>query len=257
MSAIQQAVFAGGVSRTAIAITISANTNNYVLNVAKASGYVAGKSDITLTINSGVFVGSTSTGAYALQIDTSWNAADTVSIVNNGNIGGLYGAGGQGSHQVGSGKTAFFVGAAGGAGGGPALNVLRAITMNNLGTIGGGGGGGGGGGLGYGQDTLGMGATQNVNATGGDGGAGAGVNSGFIANVGGTAGGSAGTYIAAQGGTGGTGGTQGSGGGTGGTGGTLAGTWTAGAGGGGSGNCIVGNSFITYTAVGTRLGGIS
>lgn len=118
--------------RTVASITIAANTQNYTLNTAKVSGYVAGQTDVTLTINSGIIVGSSSTGA-AIFVDTSWAAGDTVSIVNNGYIVGRGGTGGT------SGSTT-----SAGAAGGLALQVLRATSITNNGTIGGGGGGGGG-----------------------------------------------------------------------------------------------------------------
>lgn len=87
MSAIMMMLLAGGgASRVSSNITISANTANYVLNTAKVTGYVAGSTDVTLTINSGVVVYSGSTGSYALQVDTSWAAGDTVTIINNGTI---------------------------------------------------------------------------------------------------------------------------------------------------------------------------
>lgn len=152
----------GKSSRKAIAITIGANTQNYVLNTAKASGYSTGKSDVTLTINAGVYVGATSTGVYALDVDTSWAAGDTVKIVNNGYI-------------IGCGGSAN----GGGGTGGPALRAQRATTVTNSGTIGGGGGGGGYGQYVYGLTTTGtVGQRTAYGAGGGGGGGGAGYNAG-------------------------------------------------------------------------------
>ena len=85
-------IFNGSFSRVAINIVIASNETNYVLNTAKAAGYVAGVSDVTLTINSGVYVSANSTGTAALQVDTSWNPSDTISIVNNGFIVGMGGS---------------------------------------------------------------------------------------------------------------------------------------------------------------------
>jgi len=124
-------------------ITISANTNNYVLNTAKVlTGYVAGVMVVTLTINSGVYVSSTTTGAYALTVDTSWAAGDEITIINNGVIVGRGGTGGTG----GTSNAPVYGGPTNGGAGGPALLVQRSCTIQNNGTIAGGGGGGGGGG---------------------------------------------------------------------------------------------------------------
>ena len=122
--------FYGKSTRTTIAVTISSNTLNYIANTAKASGYVAGNTDTTFTINNGVVVGSASTGSYAFTVDTSWAAGDTVTVVNNGKILGAGGAGGDDTTVVGS-------------PGGTAIRVQRTTTITNAGTVGGGGGGGG------------------------------------------------------------------------------------------------------------------
>jgi hypothetical protein len=228
-------------------ITLAANTTNYVLNTAKVTGYVAGKTRATLTINSGVFVSSTSTGSYALQVDTSWNASDTVTIVNNGTIvgrGGDAGAGGSGPNAVGG----------NGATAGPALLVQRATSLNNVNRIAGGGGGGGGS----------SGYTPGKGWWGGAGGGGGiGVSSGGAAGSGpnGSGGaGSPGTLTAGGAGgvipgfgfmVGGNGGGYGSGGGNG-----AQNAWSRGFG-GGAGAAIVGNSNITYIATGTINGSIS
>jgi hypothetical protein len=240
----------GKSNRVTASATISADTANYVLNTAKASGYSAGKTDMTLTINSGVVVYSTSTGSYALQVDTSWTTGDTVTIVNSGTILGDGGNGGIGGSATAPGA---------GTSAGPALLVQRAITMNNLNRIAGGGGGGGGGGftrVGSGKATDDYGGGGGGGGIGGgSGGAGGSLGQSFPGFAGG-----AGTLTAA-----GAGGLVGSGTGVGGAGGTYGTTGTAGAaggnqggaGGGAAGACIVGNSFITYTNTGTRNGSIS
>ena len=95
---IAVADFYGAQNRASIPLTISANTQNYNLfTQANASPlYVAGSSDVTLTIQPGVLVGSSSTGAYALNIPSSFTTGDTVTVVNNGVVIGRGGNGGSG-----------------------------------------------------------------------------------------------------------------------------------------------------------------
>jgi hypothetical protein len=243
--------FYGKSNRVTVAATISANTNNYVVNTAKASGYAAGTTDFTLTINSGIFVGSGSTGSYAMTVDTSWTAGDTVTIINNGTIVGRGGNGGQSVSPIsGSGS--------GGAPGGPALNVNRAITLNNTnGRIAGGGGGGGGGGWGiiyFGK--------SGAFATGGGGGGGIGVSSGGaggLANAGTGGTGGSGTFTAAGSGgaPGNTGATAGGNGGGYGSAGSAGAPGNDSTGGGPAGAAIIGNVNITYAGTGLRNGSIS
>lgn len=264
--------FYGKSNRVTASATISSNTNNYTVNTAKAPGYSSGKTDFTLTINNGIIVSSTSTGSYAMTVDTSWAAGDTVTIVNNGTILGRGGNGGTGGQMSPFPNPNVGAGSAGG-GGGPALNVNRAITMNNSSGRISGGGGGGGGGQSYVQYPEG---TLNFSA-GGGGGGGIGTGSGGPGGSGGGWGfssggnGSAGTGTAAgsggsagtggelgPGGVGGNGGSYASSGSTGGSspsGGQNAGPYSGGAG----GAAIVGNSNITYTpgGTGTRNGSIS
>jgi hypothetical protein len=254
-------------NRVTASATISANTSNYTLNTAKASGYVAGKTDMTLTINSGVFVSSSSTGSYALTVDTSWTTGDTVTIVNNGTIIGRGGDGGNGGTITGGGGT--LNPGSPGSNAGPALLVQRATSINNINRIAGGGGGGGGGG-------------STIVATGGGGGGGIGVSTGGATQFGfggGQSAGGNGTLTAAggggsgasssgstdcgfftsQGGSGGAGGTFGSSGNGGANGSnTQSGFYDrAGGGGGSAGAAVVGNSNITWIATGTRNGAIS
>jgi len=240
-------------NRVTASATITSDTANYTLNTAKAPGYSSGKTDMTLTINPGIYVYSSSTGSYALTVDTSWASGDTVTIVNNGTILGDGGNGGLG----GTPQTST-PGAAGSAGG-PALLVQRALTMNNLNRIAGGGGGGGGGAGGYVATSP---KTQATVAGGGGGGGiggGTGAPAQFIAQNTGQPG-QNGTLAAAgpggasgggSAGNGGTGGGYGSSGSSGGTGDQPTSS------GGAAGACIVGNSNITYTNTGTRNGSIS
>src|SRR3990167_5791320 len=71
-------------------LVISSNTNNYnIYDAAVVAGWVSGKA-VTLTINSGVVVGSTSTGSPALTTG-AFPAGTSVTIINNSSI---IGAGG-------------------------------------------------------------------------------------------------------------------------------------------------------------------
>jgi hypothetical protein len=126
--------------------TISANTTNYNL---KAAAIAAGWNqttplNATVTINSGVYVYSTSTGAYAFQTGATFPSGTTLALINNGIILGKGGDGGRGG-QFSTPTTLNTVGAAGG----PAILAQQAITITNNGSIAGGGGGGGGGAAGY------------------------------------------------------------------------------------------------------------
>jgi hypothetical protein len=126
--------------------TISANTANYNLkSAAIAAGWnQTAPLDATITINGGVYVYSTSTGAYAFQTGATFPSGTVLRLINNGTILGMGGGGGIGGAWNSPGSnlnTANSVGAAGG----PALLAQQAIQITNNGIIGGGGGGGGGG----------------------------------------------------------------------------------------------------------------
>jgi hypothetical protein len=248
MAGVMPIILGSGINRTQVNVTISSNTSNYTFNTSKiTSGYDPGKTDATLTINSGVIVNSTSTGSYALTVDTSWDAGDKVIIVNNGVIvgrGGNGGNGGPGPNGPGtSGTTA-----------GPALLLQRATSIDNLNIIGGGGGGGGGGGSqltpsgkGFGYLTGGGGGGGITNGSGGTGGSG----------ISKAPNGSAGTLTSAGAGgggdfPGGAGGSYGSSG----SNGTPGGNFGGGSG-GAAGAAIVGSTYITYINVGTINGSVS
>ena len=120
-------------TRRAIAVTISTNQTNYTLTASSQPGYSAGQSDITLTINSGIYVRASSTATAAL-ITTGFTAGDTLTIIN---LGYILGKGGRGSTF-----TNPTIGAAGV--GGTALSLGISATLDTqTGYIGGGGGGGG------------------------------------------------------------------------------------------------------------------
>lgn len=181
--------------RATLSSAYSTNQTNVNITVSSQSGYISGKTDITITINAGVIISSSSTGTAAFIIGGT-NAGDTVTIINNGTIVGRGGAGGTaGGGNLQSGPTA-------GGNGGSAISLGCAVSITNNGTIGGGGGGGGGG--------ASMSGAQTVATLGGGGGGGAGYGTG-------------GTYNGSSGGatTGGAAGTNGS---TGGAGGSLGGS---------------------------------
>jgi hypothetical protein len=129
-------------SRSKIDIIISSNTFNFDLYYyAVSSGvYFSGITDITLTINSGIYLGANSTDSSALTI-SGFSVGDTIKIINNGNIIGYGGKGGDGLDlgTIPSGDN-------NGKDGGDAI-LLRfpVLSIVNNGIIGGGGGGGAGG----------------------------------------------------------------------------------------------------------------
>lgn len=155
----------GKSNRVTVNITIASNTTNYTLNTAAVPGYQAGRTDVVFTVNSGVYVYSTNTSNAGLTVGT-FTSGDTISIVNNGYIIGMGGAGGGGTtlNTVYPGQTA-----------GPALSLGFNISITNNGYIAGGGGGGGGvsynttGRLAYGGGGAGGGTSGSGEAGGGVG----------------------------------------------------------------------------------------
>ena len=153
--------------RTAPTYSVSVNQHDVTVNLSSLPNYLAGKSDVTITIASGAYLYATATTNAALTI-TGASAGDTVTIVNNGYIMGMGGAGGGSSNNT-------------GGNGGPAISLGYNVTIQNNSYIGGGGGGGGGA------------------VAGGGGGAGGGAGGGYSGyggsgGVPGGNGGSAGTY---------------------------------------------------------------
>lgn len=243
---ISMGSFYGSANRSIVSLFITGNTYNYDVFNNRGPAYVAGATDLTVTVNPGVVVGSTSTGAYAMLVPSSFNPGDTVTIVNNGTI---VGTGGNGGSWV-SGANPSTPGSPAGN----AIFVNRPTTITNNGTIGGGGGGGGSGG-----SRVGIRAPAG---SGGGGGGGAGFNGG-AGGAGGPIGGIPGspgsTFSAGSGGAGGAPGPAGPGGpggflGNAGAAGTSSPNIGGGAGGAG-GLYIVGNPFVTWPATGTRYGG--
>lgn len=249
----------GGQNAFSYVAVISSNTYNYNLQSAATSAGWDGVQPLLadVTINSGIYVGSTSTGTAAFVVTSTAPVGSQIVITNNGYIMGKGGAGGYGiSNLQAAGQTGF-------AGGG-ALSVSAAITFNNTsGSILGGGGGGGGGG----SKLVTVGKDCTLNDYGGGGGGGRGydggaggtrANSGTAGSAGTSSAGGAGGSSAIANWTGGTGGGAGSTGGTGGgAGGNCSGGGSTGYTGGAGGYAVSGNSNITWNGTGTRTGAIT
>lgn len=199
-------------SAASTSFTIAFNMQNVNLYQLAGSPAIAG--NYTFTINSGVYIGSTSTSTASLNTGT-WPGGSNITLINNGNVLGRGGNGGNG----GAGSS-LGAGQAGGAGGN-AINLSYPLTIDNTnGNIWGGGGGGGGGcAVSTPAGTGGGGGQGSYLATGGFGG------NGVIGNAGnagsetsaGTGGNGANGAYANKGGTGGAAGTTGSNGGCSGT----------------------------------------
>lgn len=145
---------AGGVSIAACpapcggSFVISASTINANLHTIAGSPSCTGGT-WTFTINSGVVLGSNTTSVAALQTGT-FPSGSSVTLINNGKIYGMGGAGGRGADSINVGGAQ-----PGGNGqpGGPAISLGTSISINNTnGQIFGGGGGGNGGGSAYYDD---------------------------------------------------------------------------------------------------------
>lgn len=187
----------------------------------------------TVTVNSGVYMYPTSVSEFAFTTGIAMPAGSSITLTNNGKI---YGFGGQGAGGQ------FGFGGSNGSDGGNAIKAFSAITINNnSGATVAGGGGGGGGGAGQFEPPQ----------TGGGGGGGAplGLGAQFVP---GTPPATDGTVT--------TGGTGGGGdvndGGDGGNPGLVGSNASpTGSNGGGVGNYIIGDSFVTWTGTGDKLGG--
>ena len=254
---------------------ISADTANFNVRTAAIAAGWDGIAPLkaTVMVNAGVYVYSTSTASPAFDTGTPFPSGSTITLINNGYIYGMGGAGATGGRSIFPSPTAETPAA--GSSGGPALNAQAAITVVNIGVIAGGGGGGGGGGGAY-RDSGGM----TFNSGGGGGGGGQGYNGGALGSGGSTGGGgynvngNAGTAGSkTANGTAGSGGASGGGevGGDGGNGAALGATGSSGtagtagadgaagsgSAGGSPGNSVTGNSNITWTVTGTRTGPIA
>ena len=129
----------GKSNRVQINYIISSNSQQLSLSPTTFTNYVAGKSDIIITVNSGVYVWSDSTSVAGLTINGGLNAGDTLKLVNNGYI---IGKGGQGGDAINF--PYYGPNAPAATSGGPALSIFNNITIDNLSYIAGGGGGGAG-----------------------------------------------------------------------------------------------------------------
>lgn len=128
--------------RSEINLIVSTNAFNLDLyyQVVTSGYYFAGISDITLTINSGIYVGSNSTDIASIIV-SGFSVGDTIKIINNGNILGYGGMAGDGQ-DLGTIPSA----ANNGKNGGDAISLkFPVLSIINNGIIGGGGGGGAGG----------------------------------------------------------------------------------------------------------------
>jgi hypothetical protein len=152
--------------RQIVELSIDANTSNYdiALNARQNPNYVAGKSEVVLTVQPGVRVYSTTPTAPALILG-NLDDNDTITLFNYGLILGAGGQGGTGGNGEGVGS----VKPSGGADGGTAIAVFASNTIiENQGAIYGGGGGGAGG----------LGGVAGSATSGGGGGGGAGYTPG-------------------------------------------------------------------------------
>lgn len=135
----------GKSNRVSISYTFATSTQYASINVSTIGGYVTGKSDITINVNSGVYLWSGSTGSYGLNINGG-SSGDTLVVNNSGYVMGMGGDPGGGMAQSGYVSTVYPQGGAGhnGNAGGPAMNIsgFGSASINNVGYIGGGGGGG-------------------------------------------------------------------------------------------------------------------
>jgi hypothetical protein len=126
----------GKSNRAVINYIISSSTQELSLTPSSFTGYIAGKSDITITVNSGVYVWSDNTSNPGLIVNGGLSSGDTLKLVNNGYIIGKGGDGGLARNIINSSITF-------GKTGGPALKILTNLTIDNYSYIAGGGGGGG------------------------------------------------------------------------------------------------------------------
>lgn len=136
MTGIIHSIYSACYQSTKTAV-IASNTSN--VNAAALFGTTQFGVVYKLTINSGVYVYSTSTGTPALDM-SSFASGAILQIINNGTISGMGGAGGAGVVQSSP--------AGSGSAGGDAIKVgVNSISVDNTnGFIYGGGGGGGAGG---------------------------------------------------------------------------------------------------------------
>ncbi len=225
--------------------TISSDVANYNL---KADALLNGWDGVlplnaTVTINAGVAVYSTTPVTPAFDTGSGFPAGSSLRLINNGFIYGAGGTGARGGGKHDASSDAWHNPESGGTGG-TALRAQAPISATNNGTIAGGGGGGGAGNFTNQYDWGGTGSGggggqgRNGGSRGGPSGWGASCGAGGSGSVGGPGAGGTGC----PGGNGGAGGTFGNPG------------QAASGGGGAAGYAASGNSNITWTVSGTRLG---
>jgi len=231
--AIAIGTFYGKSSLFAFAIT-SSITNGNLHTLAISAGW-DGSSILICTINAGVVISGNTAGNSTAAMTINGSFPSGVTLINNGQIRGRGGAGGNATTRAGQ---------PGGAGG-RALRATVPVSVNNSGNIWAGGGGGGAGGNASKGGAFGGGGggrSSNVNSVGGLGAAGG--NAGGAGKL--AAYGAGGVNPAAStlyfGGRGGHVGAAG-----------VAGNGAAGA----AGQAVNGNSNITWIATGSRLGTIT
>jgi hypothetical protein len=139
--AIRVGAFFNQSKRWIVTVTISATTANFNLRAflnATYGDYSSIPTDVTVTINSGVYLYASSTALAGFDTGSAWAATSTITVINNGYIIGMGGAGGVGYNGAGE-------------AGGPAMIIRYPTIVNNTNgyILGGGGGGGGGGGMFY------------------------------------------------------------------------------------------------------------
>jgi hypothetical protein len=131
--AISFSNFYNAVNRIVLNYIFSSNTQQATINPTSLPGYVAGITDVVITVNPGIYVWSDSTSVPGLTIGSA-NSGDTITLVNNGYIIGKGGNGPEAyENRVGN-------------NGGPALTINYSVTINNTNSsayIAGGGGSGG------------------------------------------------------------------------------------------------------------------
>ena len=222
---VQLSDFYGSVAATVL--TISSNTNNYDIGAAAISAGGDKNTPVILTINSGVTVGSSSTGTASMYTGTGWGSGTTINITNNGSIVGASGSNTTGNPSSGGGS-----GGNGGSGSGGG------------GSNGGSGGGGSGsadsannGGNAFEHSQTGDNNLSVIFDTAGTRTAGSAGQKTYTGNGGGGGGGGNAGGTACNAGGGGGGAAGGSGGGGPGPGGSSGGTTTGGSGGGNPGTC--------------------
>jgi hypothetical protein len=164
--AISMSNFYGKSNRRTASYVYSSPASNQTLNITTLSGYIAGLSCITITVNPGVYVYSTSTSTPALAI-TGGTPGDNVRLVNNGYIMGQGGTGADGGYNT-------YTPYEGPYPGGPAISLSYPVTIDNTNGSAYIGGGGGGGAYGYTYYEATSDSPASFDSYGGGGGAGGG-----------------------------------------------------------------------------------